>query len=76
MAFRGWLRGVSIAIPAAYVLLAALRFAAAPPAGDAAALIGAQERTMAYSYLLWVMALAIHLLLGMPPGDPSAGPGR
>lgn len=75
VAFRGWLRGVSIAIPAAYVLLAALRFATAPPAGDSAALIGAQERTMAYSYLFWVMALAIHLLLGVRDGTPSGGPG-
>ncbi len=64
-AFSGWLRVLSIAIPVSYVVLAVLRFAtaASSSAGQAASLMGAQERTMAYSFLLWVMALAIHLLL-------------
>ena len=63
-AFGGWFRIISIAIPASYILLAVLRFAtAAPAAGTAQLLVGAQERTMAYSFLLWVMALAVHLLL-------------
>ena len=62
-AFRGWLRVLSIAIPVAYVFLAVLRFATATPGAEAASLIGTQERTMAYSFLVWVMALAVHLLL-------------
>jgi len=63
VAFQGWMRILSIAIPAAYVLLAILRFAtAASSAAGAAVLIGTQERTMAYSFLLWTMALAIYLL--------------
>jgi hypothetical protein len=64
-AFDGWFRILSIAIPVAYVLLAVFRFAtaSASSAGDAVSLVGAQERTMAYSFLLWVMALAIYLLL-------------
>jgi hypothetical protein len=62
VAFGGWLRVLSIAIPAGYVVLAALRFATATPE-NAVSLIGAQERTMAFSFLLWVMALAIDLLL-------------
>ncbi|MGC9469586.1 MAG: DUF998 domain-containing protein [Anaerolineae bacterium] len=64
-AFRGWFRALSIAIPVAYVLLAVLRFTTASPAAEGAAvsMVGAQERTMGYSFLLWVMALAIHLLL-------------
>ena len=64
-AFSGWIRVLSIAVPASYVLLAVLRFAtaASSPAGQAASLMGAQERTMVYSFLLWVMALAIRLLM-------------
>jgi hypothetical protein len=63
-AFPGWMRILSIAIPAAYIILAILRFAtvsssAAGPTG----LIGAQERTMVYSFQAWVMALAIYLLI-------------
>ena len=62
--FQGWMRILSIAIPAAYVLLAILRFAtAASSTAGTAVLIGTQERTMAYSFLAWVMALAIYLLL-------------
>ena len=60
-----WMRVLSIAIPAGYVLLAVLRLAptASPSKGQAESLIGAQERTMVYSFLLWVTALAIHLLM-------------
>lgn len=60
-AFGGWLRAVSIAVPASYVVLAALRFATA--GASSATLVGAQERTMAYGFLAWVMALALDLLL-------------
>jgi hypothetical protein len=64
VAFHGWMRILSISIPTAYVILAILRFAtAAPSSTGAAVLIGTQERTMAYSFLLWVIALAIYLLL-------------
>jgi hypothetical protein len=64
LAFSGWLRILSIAIPVTYVLLAGLRFATAHTsvAGEGASLMGTQERTMAYSFLVWVIALAIHLL--------------
>jgi hypothetical protein len=63
-ALGSWMRVLSIAIPASYVLLAILRLATAASfsAGQAAPLVGAQERTMVYSFLLWAMALAIHLL--------------
>jgi hypothetical protein len=61
-AFGGWLRILSIAIPVSYVLLAVYRFATAA-AGETASLIGTQERTMSYSFLLWVIALAVYLLL-------------
>lgn len=64
VAFSGWFRIFSIAIPVAYVLLAVLRFttAATSSARETVSLVGAQERTMAYSFLLWVMVLAVYLL--------------
>jgi hypothetical protein len=63
IAFSGWFRILSIAIPVSYVLLAVLRLAtaAASSAGGTASLVGAQERTMSYTFLLWVAALAIYL---------------
>ena len=75
LAFRGWIRILSIAIPVAYVLLAVLRFAtaSAASAGGAVSLVGTQERTMGYSFLVWVMALAIHLLLLSSRGIDAAG---
>ena len=76
LAFRGWLRIVSIAIPVTYVLLAVLRFATAhaSSAGEAVSLMGTQEQTMAYSFLVWVIALAIHLLLLLGRGvGPVSG---
>jgi hypothetical protein len=60
-AFSGWMRVVSIVIPAAYVLLAVVRYATAGSA-ETVSLIGTQERTMAYSFLVWMFALAVHLL--------------
>ena len=63
-AFHGWMRILSIAIPAAYILLAILRFAtASSSATGSAGLVGIQERSMAYSFLAWVIALAVYLLL-------------
>jgi len=61
-AFDGWMRWISVGIPASYVALAVLRFATAG-SENAMVMIGAQERTMSYSYLLWMLALAVHLLL-------------
>jgi hypothetical protein len=64
VAFHGWMRFLSIAIPVAYVLLAILRFATAASSNiGTTVLIGTQERTMAYSFLVWVTALAVYLLL-------------
>jgi Protein of unknown function (DUF998) len=64
VAFHGWMRVISIGILAAYVILAVLRFATAASTNTGVAvMIGIQERTMAYSFMLWTMALAIYLLL-------------
>lgn len=64
VAFHGWMRVLSIVIPVAYILLAILRFAtAASSTVDAAVLVGIQERTMSYSFLVWVTALAVYLLM-------------
>jgi hypothetical protein len=72
-AFHGWMRSLSIAIPAAYILLAVLRFAsAAASAAGATGLIGTQERSMGYSFLLWTLALAVYLLLLASKGVESA----
>ena len=70
VAFHGWMRVLSIAIPVAYVLLAILRFVtAASSTFGAAVLIGTQERTMGYSFLAWVTALAIYLLISNRAGN-------
>ena len=63
VAIEGWFRLFSVAIPVAYILLASLRFATAKTSstGETSSLIGAQERTMSYSYLLWVFVLSIYL---------------
>jgi hypothetical protein len=71
MAFGGWFRILSIAIPSTYILLAILRFATSST-GEVVSLVGAQERTMSYSFLIWVMALAIYLLLLITKGADSA----
>jgi hypothetical protein len=73
-AFSGWLRILSLVIPVTYVLLAVLRFATATTSstGEVKSLVGAQERTMVYSYVLWVMASAIYLLLLFNTGVGSA----
>jgi hypothetical protein len=63
IASNGWFRIFSIAIPAAYILFAILRFATAKNSSteEAVSLIGAQERTMSYTYLLWVFVFSIYL---------------
>ena len=74
MAFSGWIRILSIAIPSTYILFAILRFATATTSstGDVVSLVGAQERTMSYSFLFWVMALAIYILQLITKGVDSA----
>lgn len=59
-AFAGWMRWLSVGIPVAYVLLTVVRYATAGT--TPATMYGVQERTMVYTYLLWMMALAFHLL--------------
>lgn len=63
-AYGGWFRTFSIAIPAAFVLLAVVRYATAttPTVVAAGPMIGSQERTMAYVFFAWIMALAVYLL--------------
>jgi type IV secretory pathway VirB2 component (pilin) len=75
-AYSGWFRAFSIVIPAAFVLLTVVRYAtASTPASVAAGpMIGSQERTMAYTYFVWVMALAVYLLtLTGKAGDVAGG---
>ncbi len=72
LAFDSWMRWISIGIPASYVVLALVRFATAGPV-NAVSMIGAQERTMAYTYLLWMFALAVHLLLSTGALDRLTG---
>lgn len=71
-AFSGWLRILSITIPVSYVLLAIARFmfASNSSTGQSVVLVGAQERTMSYTYLVWVLFLAINLLLSARTVDP------
>jgi hypothetical protein len=62
-AFGGWLRVLSAGIPVGYMALGGLRFAIATRSATAGVvMVGAQERTMEFSYLIWVMALALYLL--------------
>jgi len=77
VAFRGWFRIFSIAIPVTYILLAVVRFATASTssAGDAASAVGAQERTMSYSFLLWVIVLSVYLLLSSKGVDTASSIG-
>jgi hypothetical protein len=79
IAFSGWLRILSISIPLAYILLAVWRLATSTTStvGSTISLVGAQERTMSYSFLLWVMLLAIYLLLlSSQAVNPVSGSGR
>jgi hypothetical protein len=58
------MRILSTAIPAVYVLLAIFRLSTADASTVGAVMfIGTQERTIACSFLAWVMALAIYLLI-------------
>lgn len=63
-AFGGWFRILSVGILVAYAALAALRFATAgaSSAAETVSLVGAQERTMLYVFLAWIIALAVLLL--------------
>jgi hypothetical protein len=62
VAYRGPFRAFSAAIPLSYGLLTALSLLLRSP-DEPPSSTGAQERTMAYSYQLWVAVLAI-LVLG------------
>jgi len=75
IAFNGWLRILSIGIPVSYVILAIVRFATASSSSSAAtaSMIGTQERTMAFSFLLWVTALAAYLLLSGKGAESANG---
>lgn len=74
-AYDGWIRVISIALPATFVLLTIVRYAtAATPAAIAAgSMVGSQERTMAYAFFLWVMALAVYLLALVGKGVNAPG---
>jgi len=64
-AFHGWFRVFSIAILLAYVILTVVGLLVprgATPSGEPMMTTGLQERTMMYSYLLWVAVLAVVLL--------------
>jgi len=76
-AFRGWFRVLSIGILLTYALLAFLRFAtvARSPVEAAVSLVGAQERTMFYIFLLWVLALTVYCLRSNVKSNPIGGIG-
>ncbi len=64
-ALHGWFRVLSIGILVAYAVLTVvglLTHRGPGPSGEPTLTTGAQERTMMYSYLLWVAALAVALL--------------
>jgi len=64
-ALHGWFRVLSIGILLAYAALTVvglLVHRAPGPSAEPTLTTGAQERTMMYSYLLWVAALAVALL--------------
>lgn len=65
VAYRKWFRLYSLGILLTYLILAIFRFTQASqiPAGQSESLIGIQERTMIFGYLLWVAMLAIVLIL-------------
>jgi len=71
-AYSGWLRVFSIALPAAFILLAAVRLATAAP-GTSESMIGSQERTMAYAFYAWIIALAVYLLALASKGSGTPG---
>lgn len=58
-----WFRAASAGIPLSYAAATLLVLARRSGPGTAAA-TGAQERTMAYSYQLWVAALGVALMRG------------
>lgn len=69
-AVRGRFRAFSLGIPISYGLLTALSLLRLRPSGGGPSSTGAQERTMAYSYELWIAVLAI-LLLRRGRGRPA-----
>jgi Protein of unknown function (DUF998) len=63
-AYRRWFRFYSIGTLLTFLVLGIVGLTRAPqtPAGERVSLVGVQERTMIYCYLLWVAVLAIRLL--------------
>jgi hypothetical protein len=63
-AYRNWFRFYSIGTLLAYLVLTIFGLLVAPQiaAGQPTSLVGVQERTMVYIYLLWVIVLALVLL--------------
>jgi hypothetical protein len=64
VAYRNWFRYYSIGILVAFFVLTIFGLLATPqvPVGQPESSVGAQERTMSYSYLLWQAVLALALL--------------
>jgi hypothetical protein len=60
-ALPGWFRLFSAGMPLSYLVLAVLGMLLPARRAAAPATTGAQERTMAYSFQLWVAALAVTL---------------
>lgn len=63
VAINGWFRIFSIMFPIIFVFLTIIRLSTASKSEqDSNSLIGSQERTMAYSYNLWLLVFALYLL--------------
>lgn len=63
IAINGWFRFFTIMFPVVFVLLAIIRLSTAKKSEKGSnTIIGSQERTMAYSYYLWVLVLSLYLL--------------
>jgi len=61
-AHRNWFRFYSIGILVTFLVLTIFGFLVAPQIAAGTSLVGVQERTMIYGYLLWVVVLDIVLL--------------
>ncbi len=75
-AFHGWFRVFSLGILLAYVVLTVVGLLIrrpSLPSGEAMPTVGIQERTMMYSYLLWVAVLSLVLLRGGSGAGSSTG---
>jgi hypothetical protein len=69
-AYRNWFRFLSIGILLTFLVLTILGLLRPQIAeGQPVSLVGLQERTMAYGYLLWVLVLAVVLLRARRTGN-------